>query len=148
MSYNVKVKSFAVTGTTFETGSTNGCYVERGSAGGPVAVNRTRVLPTGAIHDQDGTADGALSPPKLVQEMVFQAANPNAHTQYKNLLKCLNKHGTLTVEVPGAAAQASQTVAARLLTVDGSWEAPYRVGGFNTLVIKATWQLKGLLTIS
>ena len=148
MSYHVKVKSFAVTGTSFETGAVNGCYVERGSAGGPVAVNRIRVLPTGAIHDQDGTAAGALSPPKVLQELVFQATNPNAHTQYKNLLKTLNKQGTLTVEVAGAASQASQTVASRLMVVEGTWEAPYQVGKFNTLVIKATWQLKGLLTIS
>lgn len=148
MSYNAKVKSFAATSATFETGSGNGCYVEKGSAGGPVAVERIRVLPSGAIHDQDGTATGALTPPKLTQELVFQAANPNAHTQYKNLLKGLNQHGTLTVEVPGAAAQASQTVAARLVQVDGTWDAPYRVGVSNTLIIRATWQLKGLLTIS
>lgn len=148
MSYNAKVKSFAATSATFETGSGNGCYVEKGSAGGPKAVERMRVLPTGAIHDVDGTSPGALSPPRLEQHLVFQASHPNAHTQYKNLLKAMNQHGTLTVEVPGASSQASQTVAARLLVVDGTWEAPYRVGAFNTLVIRAVWQLKGLLTIS
>ncbi len=148
MSYNFLVKSFATTATTFETGAANGCYVEKGSAGGPVPVERTHRLPSGAIHDQDGTADGALSPPKVMQELVFQAANPNAHTQYKNLLKCLNKHGTLTVEVPAASTRPSQTVTARLVGLEGSWEAPYAVGRFDTLTIRATWQLKGLLTIS
>lgn len=148
MSYNAKVKSFAATSATFETGAANGCYVEAGSAGGPVAVERIQRLPSGAIHDQDGTAAGALTPPKLTQELVFQAANPNAHTQYKNLLKTMNQHGTLTLEVPGASSQASQTVAARLLRVEGTWDAPFRVGAYNTLSIRATWQLKGLLTIS
>lgn len=148
MSYNAKVKSFAATSATFETGSGNGCYVEKGSAGGPVAVERIMRLPSGAIHDQDGTAAGALTPPKLWQELVFQAANPNAHTQYKNLLKAMNQHGTLTVEVPWAASQASQTVAARLVGIEGTWDAPFRVGAYNTLVIRATWQLKGLLTVS
>lgn len=148
MSYNFIVKSFATTAATFETGAAKGCYVEGGSAAGPVAVDRIRVLPTGAIHDQDGTDEGALTPPRVTQELVFQGANPNGHTQYKNLLKCLNKHGTLTVEVPAASTRPSQTVAARLMAVEGSWEAPYRVGAYNTLVIRATWQLKGLLTIS
>ena len=148
MSYNVKVKSFAVTGATFETGGDKGCYVEKGSAGGPVVLDRVRILPTGALHDQDGTDEGALTPPRVTQELVFQAVNPNGHTQYRNLLKCIGKHGTLTVEVPGAAAQASQTVTARLMAVEGTWEGPYRVGTFNTLVIKAVWQLKGLLTIT
>lgn len=148
MSYNIIVNKFVTTAATFETGSAKGCYVERGSAGGPVAVDRVRVLPTGAIHDQDGTDEGALTPPRVTQELVFQGANPNAHTQYKNLLKCLNRHGTLTVDVPAASSRASQTVAARLMAVEGTWEGPYRVGTYNTLVIKATWQLKGLLTIS
>lgn len=148
MSYNFIVKSFVTAEATFETGAANGCYVERGSAGGPVVVDRIRVLPSGAIHDQDGTDQGALTPPRVTQELVFQGLNPNSHTQYKNLLRCLSMHGTLTVEVPAASTRPAQTVAARLMKVEGNWEAPYRVGAFNTLVIKATWQLKGLLTIS
>lgn len=146
MSYNVKVKSFAVTGATFETGSGNGCYVERGSADAPAVVERLSVLPTGAIHDADGSAPAALIPPVLWQEFVFQAANPNGHTQYKNLVACDGRHGTLTVEVPGASSQASQTVSARLMKIAGTWEAPYRVGAHNTLIIRAEWRLKGFLS--
>jgi len=148
MSYNAKVKSFVVTGATFETGGANGCYVERGSADAPEVVDRLEFLGTGAVHDMDGSAPGALRPPLMWQELVFQAANPNGHTQYKNLLKCDGREGVLTLEVPGAAAQASQTVQARLMRIKGTWEAPYRVGTFNTLVIRAEWQLKALLTVS
>lgn len=148
MSYNAKVKSFVVTGATFETGGANGCYVEKGSADAPAYVERMEFLGTGAVHDMDGSAPGALRPAKLWQELVFQAANPNGHTQYKNLLKANGREGVLTLEVPGAAAQASQTVQARLTRITGTWEAPYRVGAFNTLTIRAEWQLKGLLTVS
>lgn len=146
MTYNVKVNSFVVTGATFETGGDKGCYVETGSADAPGVVDRTEILPTGAIHDMDGSAPAAQIPPILWQELVFQAANPNGHTQYKNLVACNGRNGTLTVEVPGASSQASQTVLARLMKITGSWEAPYRVGAFNTLTIRAEWRLKGFLS--
>lgn len=148
MSYNARVKSFVVTGATFETGGDKGCYVETGSADAPEVVDRMEDLPTGAVHDMDGSAPAALRPPVMWQNLIFQAANPNAHAQFKNLLKCNGREGVLTVEVPGAASMASQTVQARLRKISGSWEAPYRQGAFNTLVIRAEWRLKGLLTIS
>lgn len=145
MTYNVKVKSFAVTGGLFESGMDKGCYVERGSADGPGVVDRMEVLPTGAIHDMDGSAVAARIPPRIWQEFVFQAAHPAAHTQYKNLIACVGGHGTLTLEVPGMSAPVTQTAQARMVMVQGSWEAPYAVGKFNTLVIRAEWQLKEFL---
>lgn len=148
MSYNAKVKRFISTATTFEVGAAHGCYVERGSADAPEVVDRMVPLATGAWHDMDGDAPAAERPPVLWQEFVFQAANPNAHTQYKNLVRCNGRVGPLTLEVPGASSQATQTVYARLRKVTGTWEAPYRVGAFNTLVIRAEWRLKGLLTVS
>lgn len=145
MSYNFRVKTFVTAAGTFTVGAAQGCYVEQGSADGPVVVNRMTVLGTGAIHDMDGTGEAALVPPVVWQDIVFQGANPGAHTQYNNLMTVKGWYGILTVEVAGASAQVAQAVAARLVKVEGSWEAPWAVGRFNTLTVRAHWQLKGLL---
>lgn len=145
MSYNVRVKTFVSGGTTFDASTAQGVYVEKGDASGPQIVNRMEVLPTGAILDMDGTADAARTPPVIWQEIVFQGANPNAHTQYKNLIGLVGKHGTLTLTIPTSTSEATSTVAARLLPLQGEWAAPYRAGQFNQLTIRAEWQLKALL---
>ena len=145
MSYNARVKTFVSGGTTFTASTAQGVYVESGDASGPQIVNRMEVLPTGAILDLDGTADAARTPPVIWQELVFQGAHTNAHTQYMNLLGLVGKHGTLTLTIPTASGEATTTVAARLLPLRGEWAAPYRVGTFNQLTIRAEWQLKGLL---
>lgn len=145
MTYNARVRTFVAGGITFEVGAAQGVYVAQGSADGPTVVERIVVLPTGALHDLDGTADAAWTPPTLWQEFVFQAAHPNGHTQYKNLISLLRRHGTLTVGVPATTGDVVGSVAARLVAVKGTWEAPYRVGEKNELVIRAEWQLKGFL---
>lgn len=145
MTYNVRVRSFTSGGVVFETGEGVGCYVARGSADGPVVVRRIVVLPTGALHDLDGTADAAKTPPELWQELVFRAAHPAGHAQYANLIALIGRHGTLVVGRPGATGETPVSVAARLWSVEGSWEAPYRVGTANEVVVRATWQLKALL---
>lgn len=142
---NAKVQRFTTTGIVFEASAGQGCYVEGGSADAAAVVERMEVLPTGAILDVDGTADAALTPQVVWQDFVFQAAHPNAHTQYKNLVSCVGRHGTLTLETPAATGVVTATVAARLMRVTGSWDAPYRVGERNTLLIRAEWQLKGLV---
>ena len=143
---NAKVQRFTVTGVLFEASAAQGCYVESGSADAAAVVDRMEVLPTGAILDVDGTADAALTPQVVWQDFVFQAAHPNAHTQYKNLVACVGKHGTLTLETPAAVGVVTVTVPARLKVVRGRWDAPYRSGERNTLVIRAEWQLKQLLS--
>lgn len=145
MTYNLRVRTFVAGGVTFETGAAQGCYVTGGSADGPGMVNRMVELPTGAIHDLDGTSDAARVPPVVWQELVFRAGNPAGHTQYKNLVGMVGRHGTLTMGAPGAAGETPVSVVARLLPLRGSWEAPYRVGEANELVIRAEWQLKQLL---
>lgn len=145
MTYNLRVKTFVAGATTFETGASQGCYVMRGSADGPRIVNRMVELPTGAIHDLDGTSDAARTPPVVWQEFSFRAANPAGHTQYRNLVAMVGKHGTLTMGAPGAAGETTVSVAARLLPLKGTWEAPFRQGSANELVIRAEWQLKQLL---
>lgn len=145
MTYNVKVKTFVAGGTTFEVGAAQGCYVARGDASGPKIVNRMGTGPTGVIIDLDGTADAARVPPVVWQEFVFQAAHPAGHTQYQNLVGQVGKHGLLTLVVPTATGESSKVVAARLLPLAGEWEAPYRMGAWNELVIRAEWQLKALL---
>lgn len=142
---NAKVQKFVTAGVTFEASGAQGCYVEAGSADSAGVVDRMDVLPTGAILDLDGTADAALTPGVVWQRFVFVAAHPNGHVQYKNLLACVGKHGVLTLETPAATGVVTVTVAARLRPLQGSWEAPYRVGERNTLVIRAEWQLKGLV---
>lgn len=146
--YNVKVASFAVSlQTTFTAGPAQGCYVARGAADGPGMINRIEITPTGLVYDPDGSGRSHLTPPTIWQEFVFQAAHPNGHTQYKNLVNLVGWRGTLTLETPGSSTQAQKTVTARLLPLRGTWEAPFRIGASNELVIRAEWQLTGLLTV-
>lgn len=141
---NLLVVSFAVGGsTTFTVGGGNGVYVQEGYAGGPKMVDRMVVLPTGAIHDLDGNADAALTPPAVWWKLIFHAAHPGAHTQYANLLGLVGKKGTLTAKLLTATTPTNYTATARLKPLDGSWEAPYLTAAKNELVIKATWQLTG-----
>lgn len=148
MNYNAKVIRFVPPDGIFEPTPASGCYVERGSADAPEVVDRSVPLPTGPVHDLDGDAPAALRPvQKFWQEFVFQAANPAAHVQYQYLVRALGKQGQLTVGVPGASATQEQTIPARLMRITGTWEAPYRVGAFNTLVIRAEWRLKGFLQV-
>ncbi len=148
MAYNARVKTFVAGAVTFTCSTANGVYVERGAAGGPGVVDRIVVTGAGVVHDMDGTADGVLVPPVIWQEITFQAAHPNGHTQYWNLLKCVGKHGTLTLTIPTASGEVTQSVAARLLPLDGQWEAPYRAGVQNWFTVRAEWQLKALLTVA
>lgn len=143
--YNARVRTFAAGGVVFEVGAAQGCYVARGSADGPKVAERIVELPTMALHDLDGTADAAWSPPLFWQEFVFRADHPGGHTQYKNLIALLRKHGTLTVGVPAATVDVVTSVPARLVAVRGTWEAPYRAGERNELVIRGEWKLKGFL---
>jgi hypothetical protein len=106
-------------------------------------VDRMIVLPTGAIHDLDGTDDAALTPANVWWELVFQAAYPSAHTQYANLLGLVGKKGTLTAKLLTAGVATSYTATARLRPLEGTWEAPYATATANQLIIKATWQLTG-----
>lgn len=147
MTYNVKVKKFAVSDQTlFEAGGANGCYVASGSAAGPTMINRMEVTPTGLIYDPDGPNETRQVPPVIRQELVFMANHPDGHTQYKNLVNLIGRRGTLTLETPGATVQTQRTAAARLLTLRGDWSAPFRVGGANELTIMAEWQLLELLS--
>ena len=146
MTYNVRVKTFVVSGVgTFTCAPANGVYVERGDAGGPGYLNRMVGTGTGAIHDMDGTADGVRVPPKLWQELVFQASHPAAHTQYDTLVSMVGKHGTLTVTRPTASGEETKTATARLLPIKGEWKAPFRTGVQNTFTVRVEWQLKALL---
>lgn len=143
---HAKVQKFVTaSGIVFEAAAGQGCYVEAGSADSAEVVDRVTVLPTGAVLDLDGTADAARVPQVVWQRFVFVAAHPNGHVQYKNLEACVGKHGTLTLETPTATGVVTQTVAARLGPLRGTWEAPYRVGEVNTVVIRAEWRLKGLV---
>lgn len=143
---NAKVQKFVtLSGIVFEASVAQGCYVEGGSADSAGVVERVAVLPTGAVLDLDGTADAPRVPQVVWQRFVFVAGHPNGHVQYKNLEACVGRHGTLTLETPTATGVVTQTVAARLRPLQGSWEAPYRVGERNVVVIRAEWQLKGLV---
>lgn len=137
---NLVVAQFAVTGaTSFVASEANGVFVERGDASGPRMVERLVALPTGAIHDLDGTDDAKLMPGLFWNEFLFAGASPAAHTQYANLLGLVGRHGTLT----GKVGNGSYTVAARLMPLKGTWETPYRMDTPNWLVIRAEWRLKG-----
>lgn len=141
---NLVIVSFAVTGkTTFTASSANGVYVERGDAGGPKMVDRMITLPTGAIHDLDGSAAAALTPPNVWWDLVFQASHPGNHTQYANLLALVGLSGTLTAKLLNATTGTNYTVQARLRPLDGQWEAPMATATAHQLMIRATWQLKG-----
>ena len=146
MTYNVRVKTFAVSGVgTFTCSGANGVYVERGDASGPGYVNRMVVTGAGVVHDMDGTAEGVRVPPKIWQELVFQASHPSAHAQYDTLLTLVGKHGTLTMTRPTATGEETRTAAARLLPLKGEWKAPFIAGAQNTFTVRVEWQLKALL---
>lgn len=142
-SQNLLVVSFVVAGaTTFTVSAAGGVYVEKGYAGGPKVVDRILTLPTGAIHDLDGTDAAALTPPAVWWDLLFEAAHPGAHTQYSNLLALVGRHGTLTAKLLNATTGVNYAAPARLKPLDGSWEAPMRTATQHWLTIKATWQLK------
>ena len=147
MAYNARVKTFVAGSVTFTCAPANGVYVERGDASGPGMVDRMVMTAAGVLHDMDGTGDAVLTPPSLWQEITFQAAHPNGHTQYGNLLKLVGKHGTLTLTIPTATGEVTQTVLAKLRPLKGEWAGPYLAGTQNWLTVRAEWQLKGLLTV-
>lgn len=146
MYYNLHVVSFAVTGkTTFTVSNSGGLgvFVEGGSASGPQILNRINVLPSGALHDMDGTDQAVTILPKVWNEFVFVSASPQ-HSQYNNLINLIGYQGTLTVKVPGPSSTTQYTATARLLALpeDSQWQSPYAQGTRNWLMIRATWQLK------
>lgn len=142
MSYNVRVKSFSDGSTTFDAAA-SGVYVKSGSAGGPQVLARMPVNDAGAIVDLDGTGAAALMPPVIEQSIIFVAAHPDGHTQYKNLIALLGRHGTFIGHVPGASTNTVKTAAARLMEVDANWDGAHRIGAESWLAVKAKWQLKG-----
>lgn len=141
---NYRVKTFVSGLTTFTASTANGVYVERGDASGKIVMDRIVVTGTGAVHDLDGTDDAPLIPRELWNEFTFVGANPNAHTQYQNLITLLGKHGTLTMTVPTASSEVTYTKNARLTKIEGKWEPPYQAGVKNWLTIRVTWRLKEL----
>lgn len=139
---NLVVATFVCGGTTFTASEANGVFVERGDAGGPRMVNRIVTLPSGAIHDMDGTDDATLTPGVFWQDIVFSALNPASHPQYATLLALVGRAGTLNCRLSGTYYY-YYTAPARLLPLKGTWEMPYALGMPNWLTIRAEWQLKG-----
>lgn len=145
MSYNFRVASFASGATTFDA-TAAGVYPQRGTAGGPDVVNRLVTNDAGMLIDLDGTGPAALNPPEIEHTFVFSAAHPAGHSQYNNLISLLGKSGTLTGRIPNATTYATKTVTARLIKLDGNWEGLHKSATPSTMIIRATWQLKELVS--
>jgi len=145
MSYNFRVKSFSDGSTTFD-GSAAGVNAKTGSADGPTVIPRMVANDAGAIIDLDGTGPATLVPPIVTASYISVAANPDAHAQYKNLMALKGKHGTLTGHIPGASANVTKTVAARLIEVTANWDGAHRIGKSSWLAFTAKWQLKGFIS--
>lgn len=147
--WNLRVYSFTDGSTTFTASAAQGVYVEEGSAYSERVVDRIVVLPSGALHDLDGSDDAVLVYPKVWNAFVFSGANPGAHTQYSNLEALVGIQGTLTVGVPSTSTIDYWTATARLLDIpeDATWRAPFRTGAKNWLMIRGIWQLKSGLSL-
>jgi hypothetical protein len=147
VTYNARVRTFVAGGDDVRGGGRRrGVYVARGSADGPTVVERMVVLPTGALHDLDGTADAAVDAADVVAGVRVSGGAPGGAHAVQEL--DLAAAAAWDVDGGGAGAAAGDvvgSVAARLVAVKGTWEAPYRVGEKNELVIRAEWQLKGFL---
>jgi hypothetical protein len=147
VSYNFRITSFTDGVTTFDA-TAAGVESKDGDARGPEAMTRIAFNDAGAIVDLDGTGNGAVRPPVVEHNFIFTADHPDGHAQYKNLLKLINHHGTLSVRIPNASSSTVKTVAARLISVEGRWQPPHKAATRSWLPITAKWQLKGLISVS
>ena len=145
MTYNIRVATFTDGSTTFTATPANGVNVKGGSADGPRVITHMVENDAGTIIDLDGTGAATLVPPLVEQNLIFTAAHPDAHTQYKNLMTLKGKHGTFNGWIPNDAGNRVVSVAARLIEVTGNWEGSHKAGTSNWLAVKAVWQLKGFV---
>jgi len=143
--YNGYVRTFSNGVTTFDA-SDAGVHQKGGSADGPKVVTHLVENDAGALVDLDGTGMATLVPGQVKINFLFTGANPNAHTQYQNLIKLKGAHGTLTMGVGRAADVMVYSAAARLIEVTGDWEGANRYGVTSWLPVTATWQLKDFLS--
>lgn len=143
--YNGYVRTFSNGATTFDAINA-GCHQKGGSADGPKVIARMTENDAGAIIDLDGTGPAALAPGVVKIHFIFVAANPNAHSQYQNLVKLKGAHGTLTMGLGRASDVIVYSAPARLIEVTGEWEGANRYGVQSWLPITAIWQLKDHLS--
>lgn len=145
MTYNVMVSSFVVGAfTAFTPSQANGVYIEAGSASAYQMVPRMITLPSGTIHDLDGSDDAMLIHPKVWNDFLFRQDTTAVHTQYGNLIALIGKQGTLTAKILTASTAVTKTATARLLPIpeDAQWSTPYQTNKPNWLMIRGIWQLK------
>lgn len=139
--YNHKVTKFTDGSITFNA-EADGVNALEGPAAGPEVLDRIEILPWGGVHDLDGTFDAATTPPVITMRFRFEAASPFAQSEYINLMRLKNKHGTLTMKVPSTVSTETQTAPARIVAIDGTWKPPYALATRNYLYLAVTWRLK------
>lgn len=139
--FNAKILRFADGTRTFYALPANGVYVEKLPAKAPEVVDRLVKLPTGAIHDLDGTADAALRPPRVHWDLLFSGEHPSDHDEYDKLMNMVGHRGTLTAEIPTATTTQIQTCTARLVRAEGESRLPYAVGASNWLKVRVEFQM-------
>lgn len=145
MTYFLRIASFTDGSTTFDA-TAAGVHVKDGPAEGPRVITHMEANDAGAIIDIDGTGPATLVPPLMTFNIIFSAANPNAHTQLANLIALKGKHGTFNGRLPTATTYLTKSAPARLMDVRGNWSPPFRTGTESHIAVAVDIQLKDFLT--
>ncbi len=144
MSYALRIASLSDGMTTFDA-TAAGVSVKDGSADGPRVIAHIVENDAGALIDMDGTGIATLVPPLMTYNLIFDAANPAAQAQYRNLVTLKGKHVTFVGRLPGASSYSTYSAPGRVMEVRGSWQPPFKSATASRIPVSLDIQLKDFI---